>query len=140
MIPIVLFTISHFWSPTRKTFWQPVSVSLFFMVYTPSPHPQIFFFVGSKKFFFILQLGAGKISNFLGTFFIGQCRIQTFYGHTVFLKLRIGQFSDTQNPLMVVAESPKIFDVQDIWGRVFVCLEKIFVFKYLQTVFHLIFE
>ena len=40
-----------------------------------------------------------------------QFRIQTFFGHTVFLKLRVRQFSDTPNPLMVVAEGPKIFDV-----------------------------
>ena len=65
-----------------------------------------------------------------------QCHILTFFGDTVFLKLRIGQFSDTQKPLMVVAECPKIFDVQCIWGRIFVSPEKIFVFKYLQTIFH----
>ena len=60
-----------------------------------------------------------------------QCRIQTFFGHTVFLKLKIGYFSDTQKNLMVVAEFPKIFDVQCIWGRIFVSLERILVFKYL---------
>ena len=32
---------------------------------------------------------------------------------------------------MTVAERPKIFDVQCIWLRIFVSLEKIFVFKYL---------
>ena len=31
---------------------------------------------------------------------------------------------------MVVAECPKIFDFQCIWGRIFVSLENIFVFKY----------
>ena len=31
---------------------------------------------------------------------------------------------------MVVAECTKIVDVQCIWGRIFVSLEKIFVFKY----------
>ena len=31
---------------------------------------------------------------------------------------------------MVVAEGPKIVDVQCIWGRAFVSFEKIFVFKY----------
>ena len=35
-----------------------------------------------------------------------------------------------QKPPMVVAECPNIFDVQFIWGRVFVSLENIFVFKY----------
>ena len=40
-----------------------------------------------------------------------QCRIQMFFGHTVFLKLRIGYFSDRQQPPMAVAECPKIFDV-----------------------------
>ena len=34
-----------------------------------------------------------------------------FFGHTVFMNLRIGYFSDTQEPSMVVAEDPKIFDV-----------------------------
>ena len=32
---------------------------------------------------------------------------------------------------MVVAEGPKIFDVQWIWGRMFVSREKDFAFKYL---------
>ena len=40
---------------------------------------------------------------------------------------------------MVVAECPKILDVQCIWGGIFVSLEKIFVFKYSQTIFHLVF-
>ena len=31
---------------------------------------------------------------------------------------------------MVATECPKIFDVQCIWGRMFVAHEKIFVFKY----------
>ena len=68
-----------------------------------------------------------------------QCCIQTFFGHTVFLKLRIGQFSDTQKLPMVIAGYPKIFDVQCIWGRIFASLEKIFVFKYSQTIFQLVF-
>ena len=40
---------------------------------------------------------------------------------------------------MIVAECPKIFDVQCIWGRILVSLEKIFVFKYSQTMFNLVF-
>ena len=40
---------------------------------------------------------------------------------------------------MVVAEGPKIFDTQCIWERIFACLEKIFVFKYFWTIFHLVF-
>ena len=64
-----------------------------------------------------------------------QCRTQTFLGHTVFLKLTIGQFSDTQNPPIVVAECPKMFDIQCIWGRIFESLENIFVFKCSQTIF-----
>ena len=32
---------------------------------------------------------------------------------------------------MDVAEEAKTFDVQCIWGRIFVSLEKILVFKYL---------
>ena len=61
------------------------------------------------------------------------------FEHTFFLKLRIGQFSDTKKPSMIVVECRKIFDVQCIWGRIFVSLEKIFVFKYSQTIFHLVF-
>ena len=41
---------------------------------------------------------------------------------------------------MTVAECPKIFDVQCIWGKIFVSLGKAFVFKYLQTIFHLVFK
>ena len=41
---------------------------------------------------------------------------------------------------MVVADGPKIFDVQCIWGRIIVSLEKIFVFKYSQTIPHLDFR
>ena len=40
---------------------------------------------------------------------------------------------------MVVAECPNIFDVQCIWGKIFVSLEKIFGFKYSWTIFHLAF-
>ena len=31
---------------------------------------------------------------------------------------------------MVVAERPKMFNIQCIWGRIFVSIVKIFVFKY----------
>ena len=68
-----------------------------------------------------------KIMNLLDNI---QCHIQTFFGHTVFLKLRIGWFSDAQNSPIVVAEGPKIFNVQCICGGIFVSLGKIFVFKY----------
>ena len=37
-------------------------------------------------------------------------------------------------------DCPKIFDVQCIWGRIFVSLENIFVFKYSQTIFNLVFR
>ena len=63
-----------------------------------------------------------------------QCHIETFFEHIFFLKSRIGQFSDSKKSPMTVAERPKIFDVQCIWLRIFVSLEKIFVFKYLQTI------
>ena len=45
------------------------------------------------------------------------------------------------NPIspMVVAEFPKTFDRQCICRRIFVSLEKIFHFKYSQTIFHLVF-
>ena len=38
---------------------------------------------------------------------------------------------------MVVADGRKIFDVQCISGKITVSLEKIFVFKYSHTKFHL---
>ena len=60
-----------------------------------------------------------------------------FFGHTVFLKLRIRSFSDTQKTPIIVAGSPKIFHVQCIWGRIFEPLKKIFVFKYSYTILHL---
>ena len=67
---------------------------------------------------------------------IQQCCIQMLFGHAVFFKLRVGQFSDAQKPPMVVAEFPKLFDVQCIWGRIFASLQNVFVFKYSQTIFH----
>ena len=42
IIPIVISSISHFWSPIITNLWQSVFVSLFSIVYTP-PYPQIFF-------------------------------------------------------------------------------------------------
>ena len=42
-------------------------------------------------------------------------------------------------PPMVDVEWLKIFDVQCIWGKIIVSLEKIFVFKYSYTIFHLVF-
>ena len=68
-----------------------------------------------------------------------QCRIQTFFGSTVFQKLRIGQFSHTQKRPIVVAKCSKIFDVQCIWGGIFVSPEKISIFKNSQAIFHLVF-
>ena len=44
MIPIVISTISHFWSPKLRSFGQSVFVSFFSMAYT-TPHPEIYFFV-----------------------------------------------------------------------------------------------
>ena len=41
---------------------------------------------------------------------------------------------------MVVAEGPKIFNVPYIWGRIFVSIGKISVFKYLETMFHVVFK
>ena len=40
---------------------------------------------------------------------------------------------------MVVAEFPKLFDIQGIWGRIFVSLENVFIFKYLWTIFYSVF-
>ena len=56
-----------------------------------------------------------------------QCRIQTFSGHTVILKLRIGQFGDTQKHPVVAAEGPKIFNFQCVLEGYF-CLLKKFLF------------
>ena len=39
--------------------------------------------------------------------FCRQCSIQTFFGNTVFLKLRIGKFRDTRKPLIIVVECQK---------------------------------
>ena len=47
--------------------------------------------------------------------------------------------SDTPNPPVIVAEFQKLFDIQCIWGRIFVSLENAFIFKYSQTIFHSIF-
>ena len=44
-----------------------------------------------------------------------------------FLKVKL---SDTRKLTMVAAECSKIFDVQCMGGRIFVSLEKIFVFNY----------
>ena len=57
-----------------------------------------------------------------------QFHIRTVFGHTVFLKLRIGQFSDTPKPPIIVAECSKISDFQWIQGRIFESLENFFVF------------
>ena len=48
------------------------------------------------------------------------CCIQMFFGHTVFLKLRIRSFSDTQKAPIIVTESSKIFQILcDVgWGIV----------------------
>ena len=51
--------------------------------------------------------------------------IQMFFGHTVFLKLRIGQFSDTQKPPMFVAECLLILNA---FGKEYFCLLKRFLF------------
>ena len=41
------------------------------------------------------------------------------------------------SPPIIVAECPKVFDIQCIWGKIFESLENIFVFKYSQIIFHL---
>ena len=41
---------------------------------------------------------------------------------------------------MVVAEGPKIFVVQRIWGKIFVYLGQLFVFEYSRTIFHIVFR
>ena len=38
---------------------------------------------------------------------------------------------------LVLSAASDVFDVQCIWGRIFESFEKIFVFKYQQTIFHL---
>ena len=69
VIPIVISTTSHFWC-TNKFLVECIFI-LISMVYTPPNHHFLFFFFfgGGVNFFFrVLQLGAGKILNFLGTF------------------------------------------------------------------------
>ena len=70
VIPIAFSTISHFWSPTLTTFRQPVYVSLFFMVYTSSPHPQTFSLWGLKSFLSCSQ-ELGKFQISWGPFLLG---------------------------------------------------------------------
>ena len=72
VIPIVISTTSHFWC-TNKFLVECIFI-LISMVYTPPNHHFFFFFWGwGVKFFFrVLQLGAGKILNCLGTFWIGR--------------------------------------------------------------------
>ena len=66
-----------------------------------------------------------NIALFLDITYLCQCCIQEFFGNAVFFL-----FCFLGKPPIVVTEGPKIFDVQYIWGRIFVSLEKIFVFKY----------
>ena len=76
----IFFGNCHFWSPTITNLWQSVFVLLFSMVYAP-PYPQIYFYVCGAKFFVcVLQVGAGNISNFLGTFFIMEGVLISFLG------------------------------------------------------------
>ena len=64
-IPIVISTISHFWSPTLTNLWYSVFVSLFSLVYTP-PYPRIFFFCGGLIFFLSYLVARGwKYYRFL---------------------------------------------------------------------------
>ena len=51
-------------------------------------------------------------------YFATQCCIETFFGHTIFLKFRIGYLSDTLKPPIVVAEGLNAF------GRGYLCLLK----------------
>ena len=64
MIPIVISTISHFWSPRLTNLWQSVFVSLFSMVYSP-PYPKVFFLQG-LIFFLYLVARAWEYFKFLG--------------------------------------------------------------------------
>ena len=49
------------------------------------------------------------------------------FGHVSFLRLRIGQFSDTPRPPVIVAECQKYLMFQ-AFGKVYLCLLKIFLF------------
>ena len=60
-----------------------------------------------------------------------QCRIQMFFWAYCFLEGLESLVIYTQKPAVDLAQGPKIFYVQCIWGRIF---EKNFVFKYLQTI------
>ena len=52
-IPIVISTISHFWSPTLTTVWQSVFVSSFSIIYAPTPYTQKYSFLRGLNFFFV---------------------------------------------------------------------------------------
>ena len=66
--------------------------------------------------------------------FAMQCHIQLFFGHTIYLTLKVGWFSDTQKSPMAVAEFPRLFDVQCIRGRI-LCLLKMFFFSICRLYF-----
>ena len=65
-----------------------------------------------------------------------QCRIKTFFGQTIFLKLNIGY-------LVIPQKKPCSWGTENIWCSLYlgkdISLEKIFVFKYSETVFHVVF-
>ena len=50
------------------------------------------------------------------------------FGAHRFLEVKDWIVKKNQKTSMVVAEGPKIFNVQCIWGRIFVSLEKVFCF------------
>ena len=81
--------------------------------------------------FFTDRYPAAFILNWLSIVLHYSAASRRFLGILfVFLKLRIGYFSDTPKPPIIVAECPKIFDVQCISERILESLEKIFVLKY----------
>ena len=59
--------------------------------------------------------GCDRFSNW-------QARIQTFSGHTAFLKLVCGCFSSTQSRLIVGVEGLKIFDIWCLLGSILFCV------------------
>ena len=61
-------------------------------------------------------------------------RIQTFFGHSTFLKSLSEWFSDTQNPSMMRTGGPNILDTRCTERSIFVSLENIFISKCSWTI------
>ena len=67
-IPIVMSTISHFWSPSLTILWQWVVYLYHYFPWYILPPPHKYFFCGELKFFSHLVVRAWEYFKFLGGF------------------------------------------------------------------------